>query len=446
MARGDKVPFFLVKDFRKQLGLVFDNVSVKDVVESLVPTSALGYGGVLEPSSSSGEVPQASKKARLDLPEIEDDDEVPGVTHRVQHWVINRSSGTEARPSSGTSQVGPPSEPPFLRVDERDGWKSSVQGRQKQAQLLQTFKKDAALPLSRFNPDGGSKSVFLPLLNSDKHVDPSVLEGWKRLAREVDSKAGDVLRGTKQLPPDFVRWSDIIENKGGASGELPKDFVAEGFGWQRPEAFVKSGLCVTLEHHEHLGSTSINIFPHQRVPDPLAGPGSTPPSGKNLWRGWLLEEIFVRLVAHNVVDPEDFPQGFDRKAYHDFYLDNFAGRDLELSKYLIETLEVPTYYVIQEEGDLVMTTHHGSHDVVYAGGPSYQVSWNFGFSKQAGKGLLKSFRYEEDSASDGNDASNTPRVLRNFLAFCWPGRKAFQNLQPFYSKMVTQVLSFKIYI
>ena len=311
----------------------------------------------------------------------------------------------------------------------------------RQVDLLKKFKDDARAPLSRFDIQGGSKSVFLPLLNSEKHVPRPILESWRCLAANIETKATQVLRGVGLLPEDFVRWTDIIKNVGGGSGQLSEDFVGEGFGALRPEAFVKTGLCVTLEHHEHLGSTSINVFPHQGLPlvTKSSGPQLEAPPARNLWRGWLLADIGSSLKSAGFIPEEPFT----RSSFHNFYIDNWVGKDLEFSKFLIEEIKVPTYFVIQEEGDMVMTTHHGSHDVVYAGGPSYQVSWNFGFSKKEGLGLIKAFKYTDALEDFGNDASTTPFVLRNFLSFCWPGKREFKALQPAFAKVVAQVIHIK---
>jgi len=215
--------------------------------------------------------------------------------------------------------------------------------------------------------------------------------------------------------------------------------VGQGFGALRPEAFVKTGLCVTLEHHEHLGSTSVNVVPRQR-PGEAEDPSLRHPA--NLWRGWLLEDLgnaiapLLPPAARNRVKARG---KFTRADFHAFYTANWKYRDLEFSRYLIETLKVPTFFLIQEEGDMVMKTHRGSHDVVYFGGPSYQVSWNLGFSERQALDLLEAFEYPDTFVDTGNDAANTPCVLQSFLQFCWPGPTVFKSLQPAFSKLAVDV-------
>jgi hypothetical protein len=427
LAQGRRVPFFLVKDYQKQLELISSEsalkaLSINDVVGSLKETP--NY--VPEPVEPRlPEEPQV-KRQRVEVQlSLVDDDEVDGITHRIQHW------------SLGDDKV------PFYRVDEIKAWKSTREGRLRQVDLLKQFKEDAKLPSHRFNIHSGDKSVFLPLLNSTSHVSASVLQSWRTLAVDVETKATQVLRGVGLLPEDFVKWSDIIKNFGGGAGELSSDFVGEGFSALRPEAFVKTGLCVTLEHHEHLGSTSINVFPPQGLLSAASDAGPQPPRARNLWRGWILADIEAALKSAGFVPEEEEP--FTRAHFHNFYVDNWSGRDLEFSKFLIEELKVPTFFVVQEEGDLVMTTHHGSHDVVYTGGPSYQVSWNFGFSKKEGLALLKAFQYPEALDDCGNDASTTPNVLRNLLNFCWPGPTEFKALQPAFAKVVAKVIRFNVF-
>ncbi len=423
LREGRPVPFFLIKNYQARLDLKVAALPVAKVVSSLKETP--GYPPELEkrhPGTTEG-VPRGIKRPRQALADVEDDD-LEGVTHRIQHWI----HGSD--------------ETPFIRLDEEKvNWRWSSQGQLQQASLLKKFKSDAQLPLDKyvaFDPNFTAKSVFLPLLNSTNHVGQEVLDNWREMAAEVESKAVEVLRGARLLEEDFLLWSDLIKNAGSKTGELPFDVVGEGFGALRPEAFVKTGLCVTLEHHEHLGSTSVNVFPCQR-PGEVADPSLRRPA--NLWRGWLLEDLGKAIAPLLPPAARDRlkDQSFSRADFHAYYTAKWRYRDLEFSRYLIETLKVPTFFLIQEEGDMVMTTHLGSHDVVYFGGPSYQVSWNLGFSERQALRLLEAFKYPKTFLDTGNDAANTPCVLQSFLQFCWPGPAFFPSLQPAFSKLAVDV-------
>ena len=108
-----------------------------------------------------------------------------------------------------------------------------------------------------------------------------------------------------------------------------------------------------------------------------------------------------------------------RRDLHDYYVDHFPGLEFEMARWIIEDVKVPTFYVFQEEGD-----------VVYVGGPSYQVSWNFGFSLAAAKQLLVDFGTVDKDGFGGNDASNTAFIFRRFLRTCWPGEGLFREHYP----------------
>ena len=419
LAQGRRVPFFLIKDYTKQLGLIKNAIPVKTLVDSLIETeNYVRAQPVSSPPSKRAKVEGTRGAAASPLLQDFEDDDLPGVTHRVQHWI----KGDD--------------EKPFVQLDKEESWKRTPAGRLRQAELLRSFKEDASRPAARFSPQGGEKSVFLPLLHSVNHLrDPAVPNNWRELAAEVETRASDVLRGLSLLPEDFVTWTDVIKNAGAGGGILPSHYISDGFGSQRPEIFVKSGLCVTLEHHEHMGSSSINIFPPQRPAEELQEGSGSPPS-RNLWRGWLLSDLERKLKDAKFV-PEK--EKFTRASFHNYYCDHWAGKDLELSKFLVEVLKVPTFFVIQEEGDMVVTTQYGSHDVIYAGGPSYQVAWNFGFSKSEALALLDAFNYDAPLDSTGNDASTTPHVLRNFLCYCWPGKRKFLELHPEYKNLMEKV-------
>ena len=409
-SKGLHVPFFVVKDYAKTLHLKTHAFYSAIVVESLIETKDY----VPIPTADPLVVVIGNKQGKIDATlRGRIDDDTPGVTHRVMHWQLDEATAVPKN------------------VTDAEKWTSSPGGRTKQDALLKTFKTEAARQFNRVSVNNGRTALFLSLLNNTTHVPPAILDNWVEMAQEFERHAPQLLRDRSLLLPDFVRWTDLIENKGGG-GVIPKSFIGEGFGALRPEAFVKSGFSMTLEHMEHLGSTSINLYPTQHV-------GYEYPEfrSKSLWRGWLMEDIKVAMNKHLKHSP-DTP--FTRYDLHRHYVDYFIGKDFEMTRFFIEGLKIPTYYVIQEEGDAVMTTHLGAHDVLYVGGPSYQVSWNFGFSLSVASQLLESFQSPKITSRDtGNDCSTTAWIMRRFLWSFWPGREQFAKWFPAHAKDAAKV-------
>ena len=128
-------------------------------------------------------------------------------------------------------------------------------------------------------------------------------------------------------------------------------------------------------------------------------------------------------LQHAGFDPPN-RRGFYNK-FHELGSDEFA-----MARYLIEK-KVPTYYARQYEGDAVVSTCHGSHDVVYVGGPSYQVAWNYGFSIRGARRILEEMKGLAISpVYYGNDAQTSPLVLRRFLYEFQPLSTDFCRLFP----------------
>ena len=408
--QGRPVPFFLVKDYAQSLKLQARAFYSATVIESLIETKDY----VPIPTDDPLLVVIGKKKKKIDAKLTQRvDDDVPGVTHRVMHWQLDEPTTLPKCPT------------------ETESWTSTPVGRMKQDALLQTFKAEAALFFNRVSINNGQTALFLPLLNNANQFPQTVVDNWIELAQEFEHHAPQLLRDTNLLQPDFVRWTDIIENKGG-SGVIPKSFIGEGFSALRPEVFVKSGFSVTLEHMEHLASTSINLYPKQQV-------GNLYPKfrSQSLWRGWLMEDIKVAMNKHLKQSP-DTP--FNRQHLHRYYIDHYFNNDFDMMRFFVETLHIPTYYVIQEEGDAVITTHFGAHDVICVGGPSYQVSWNFGFSLSVASSLLESFKSGKlMSENMGNDCSTTAWVFRRFLWSFWPGKEQFEQWYPTHAKSAAKV-------
>ncbi len=146
-----------------------------------------------------------------------------------------------------------------------------------------------------------------------------------------------------------------------------------------------------------------------------------------MWRGWLLDDLKKA--------------GFEPPNRHGFYnkFHELGDDEFAMARYLIEK-NVPTYYARQYEGDAVVSTCHGSHDVMYVGGPSYQVAWNYGFSINGARRILEEMEgLQINKEHYGNDSSTTPLVLHRFLHKFEPLRSTFSRLFPKQYKMAETV-------
>ncbi len=446
MAKGLPVPFFVVP--RRLLSATpTSSISTGETINSLIdtPITTVPLDTSYMTASTETAATGVGKKRKTKMESLtEEFDEDEGVTHRVQNWELVADDGGKLK---------------LVRKDETEEWTKSTEGKAMQRQLLSSFKQAASQPDERVRLNTKS-AVFIPLINNTSHVPQHVIDSWVELAEKFEDEAFTILRDCNQLPPDFHSWTDIINRNA-----LPPSIVGEGFSALRPEAFVKGTLSFTLEHMEHFGSTSVNIYPlqhrrpsgtpalsplssssssissssafgtpHIAVPSAIPFPPSTPSRfrfrSRNLWRGWLMSDVATAFLTGCAQFKNH--KRFTRRDLHNFYVDNFLGDEFGLTQYIIDVLKVPTYYVFQEEGDVVMTTHLGSHDVVYVGGPSFQVSMNLGFSLAAATQLLEDFSTTDRDGFDGNDASNTGFVFRRFLRTCWPGDALFKKWYPKY--------------
>lgn len=306
------------------------------VAERLLPTPNYFDPG---PSSSAGSLRTV-------------DDDEPGITHCVDQWVFKKSK-------SGHIDFA------------REELKSTVDGRRLQLRLLEELRRDSKLPADKYSvklaaePGPGVaqserhqlKTMFVSMANSERQVGAATMKFLKTAAEEYEKHLPDLLasigRSDLQRPGSRL-WSDIVKEADAASPDVR--LIGEGFGATRPEAFIKSGVSYTAEHYEHLGSSSINIYPLQTPPELRPKPGQI--KNANEWRGWLLSDI---MKVH----------GFNRRQLHDYYTEELDGDDMALVRWLVRT--VPTYRTTQYEGDVIVTTHLGSHDVSYCGRPSFQV-------------------------------------------------------------------------
>ncbi len=427
MMRGEPVPFFVVPRHlltNPRTTPLSASDMIRDLIETprYVPSTVPGMKRKaieIEEEEEEGPGPRTGQK-KMKMKKIGED--APGVTHQVQHWALQLDGQK------------------LIRRDEEERWCESAEGRSRQQHLLSAFKQAATQPVDRL-PLNKNSAIFIPLINSTLHVPQRALDSWVTLAQDFEVLAPRILRECNLLPPDFCRWTDIITDN-----ILPSTLVGEGFSALRPEAFVKSTLSYTTEHMEHFGSTSVNLYPLQHLRSSASSSSSsssssassssaiptTPTSSRfrsrNLWRGWLMADV-DKAFRERVPEFKDKPR-VTRRDLQNFYVDHFLDQEFEMARWFVEELKVPTFFVFQEEGDVVMTTHLGSHDVVYVGGPSYQVSWNFGFSLSAATQLLEDFHTVDKDGFTGNDASNTGFVFRRFLRTCWPGEVFFRRWYP----------------
>ncbi len=134
----------------------------------------------------------------------------------------------------------------------------------RQRHLFRQMSDDARTPMHLLKPIP-ENSLLFPLVQMKKDVGERVLENWADVAGLFEKKMRDIMVVKGIVRPedfgdggDYRVWTDLIKEMG-----LTETEVAQGFGAESAEAFVKNVMSFTAEHLEHLGSTAVNYFPLQ---------------------------------------------------------------------------------------------------------------------------------------------------------------------------------------
>ena len=75
-----------------------------------------------------------------------------------------------------------------------------------------------------------------------------------------------------------------------------------------------------------------------------------------------------------LMDKNGKPVYWNRARVHLRFITKFGADEGRLVDFFVNTLKLTTYVAYQYEGDIIVSTDHGSHDVLYVGCPSYQVT------------------------------------------------------------------------
>ena len=238
--------------------------------------------------------------------------------------------------------------------------------------VVNALKHDRTSP-NLFKPDISS-GLFLPLVRArlddpaDSDIHPVLGAEWIRIANDVEAvilekfKDQNLIHSTN-VPNDFRLWSDVIEEHKFS----PVD-VGEGFGKQNPEGILQSVLSSTPEHTELGNSMSLNFFPF--LPE-TSSPTYSPTA---FWRAWFTEDIISAANLYDSTQVEEKKLNWrTRLDIHSYCEKVFKGYRELFSNWIVEVLGAKTFFVEQFSGDVVLTSPLSSHDVVYAGPPSYQV-------------------------------------------------------------------------
>ena len=141
------------------------------------------------------------------------------------------------------------------------------------------------------------------------------------------------------------------------------------------DGLFDSDSFVSAEHMELMASWSINVYPVQTLAVPESSGTAKGPVA--IWRGWSnteLEKIPVMKKGKIVKDKDGKPVFWNRARVHLLFVTKFRADESRLVDFFMNTLKLTTYVAHQYEGDIIVSTDHGSHDVLYVGCPSYQVT------------------------------------------------------------------------
>ena len=142
---------------------------------------------------------------------------------------------------------------------------------------------------------------------------------------------------------------------------------------------------------EILASWSVNYYANQTPPTVREAYAEFKKQAKrffdsvNIWRAIRDSDLSQHFALSNVKgsdgkyiplkDPitgKNIP--LNRAHLSRMFIELFDSSELQLYKYLTEELNLHVFVALPYEGDTIVTSHHGFHDVMYLGGPSYQVS------------------------------------------------------------------------
>ena len=139
---------------------------------------------------------------------------------------------------------------------------------------------------------------------------------------------------------------------------------------------------------EIMASWSVNFFANQTPPTTRKAFKAFSKKIKNLvkkvfksvnvWRAFRVSDLAKHFLqdknGQDVLDKDGKKIPLTRAHIAKIFIEDFNGSDEKLFKFFTETLKLHCYVAFQYEGDTIVTTHFGFHDVMYFGGPSYQVT------------------------------------------------------------------------